>query len=76
MRSTSLLPSHTGPLWPRVVAPDRVQTVRQKEINSELMLNQIVSNKTVYLYKNGLGTKKPTLFDNVTRRTVEYLISI
>ena len=30
---TSLLPSLQGPFWPRVVAPDRVLSMRQIELN-------------------------------------------
>ena len=32
MQSTSSLPSLPGPLWPRVVAPDRVLSVGQVEL--------------------------------------------
>ena len=31
--------------------------------NCILMLNWIVGNRTVYLYKNGFGIKCPTKFD-------------
>ena len=34
-----LLPSLPGSLWPVVVAPDRVLSMGQKELNSVLMLN-------------------------------------
>ena len=48
--SLLLLP---GPLWPKVVAPDKVLSMCQIELNCELMLNWIVRNifdiKTVYL---------------------------
>ena len=57
MQSTYLLPSLPGPLWPRVVAPDKVESMGQIERNSGLMLNWIVWNKTVYMYKNGIGIK-------------------
>ena len=43
-RSTSLLP-----LWPGVVAPDRVLSMDQIKLNSVLMLNWIVWNRTVFL---------------------------
>ena len=33
MRSTPLLPSIPGSLWPRVVTPDRVQSMGQIELN-------------------------------------------
>ena len=39
--SLSLLP---GPLWPRVVAPDRVQSMGQIERNCVITLNWIVWN--------------------------------
>ena len=39
MRSTPLLPSLPGPFWPGVVAPDRVQSMGQIELNRILMLN-------------------------------------
>ena len=39
MESTPLLPSFAGPLWPEVVAPDRVLFKGQIEINSVLMVN-------------------------------------
>ena len=38
MRSTPSLPSLPGPLWPRVVAPDRVISMGQIELNCQLML--------------------------------------
>ena len=48
MRSTPLLPLLPGPLWPGVVAPDRVLSMGQIELNCVLMLNWIVWNKTVF----------------------------
>ena len=39
MRSTSLLPSLPGALWPGVVAPDRVLFMGQIELKCVLMLN-------------------------------------
>ena len=39
VRSTPLLPSLPGPLWPRVVAPYRVLSMGQVELNCVLMLN-------------------------------------
>ena len=41
MRSTPLLPSLPDPLWPGVVAPDRVLSMDQIELNWVLMLNWI-----------------------------------
>ena len=43
------LPSLTGPLWPRVVTPDRVLSMGQTELNCVLMLNWIVWIRTVWL---------------------------
>ena len=48
MWSTPLLQSLTGPFWPAVVALDRVQSMGQRELNCELMLNWIVWNRTVF----------------------------
>ena len=39
MQSTATLPSLPGSLRPTVVAPDRVLSVGQIELNSVLMLN-------------------------------------
>ena len=48
MHGTSLLPSLAGPLWPGVVAPDRVLSMsKKKELNCVLILNWIVWNRTV-----------------------------
>ena len=55
--STSSLLSLPGPLWPGVVAPDRVLSMGLIDLNSELMRNWIVWNRTVYLYRNGFGIK-------------------
>ena len=33
MRSTPLLPSILGPIWHEVVAPDRVLSIKQIELN-------------------------------------------
>ena len=57
MQTTPLLPSLPGPLWPGVVASDRVQSMSPIEQNSVLMLDWIVWNRTVYMYKNGFGIK-------------------
>ena len=37
MQSTPLLPLLPGPLWPGVVAPDRVLSMGQIELNCVLM---------------------------------------
>ena len=39
MQNTPLLPLFPGPLWPRVVALDRVLSMGQIELNYVLMLN-------------------------------------
>ena len=39
MQSTFSLPLLLGPLWPGVVAPDRVLSMDQIELNCVLMLN-------------------------------------
>ena len=39
MQSTTSLPSLSGPLWPGVVAADRVLSMDQIELNCALMLN-------------------------------------
>ena len=39
IRSTSLLPSLPGPLWLGVIAPDRVLSMGQIDLNCVLMLN-------------------------------------
>ena len=42
MQRTHLLPSLPGLLWPGVVAPDKVLSMGQIELNCILMLNCIV----------------------------------
>ena len=39
MQSTPSLPSLPGPLWPGMVAPDKVLPLGQIELNCVLMLN-------------------------------------
>ena len=39
MRITLVLPSLPGPLWPGVVAPDRVLSMVQRELKGVLTLN-------------------------------------
>ena len=48
MWSTPSLPSLPGPLWPGMVASDRVLSMGQIELNRVLMLNWIVWNRTVW----------------------------
>ena len=54
MQSTFSLLLLPGPLKPGVVAPDRVQSMGQTELNSVLMLNWVVWNRTVLMYKMDL----------------------
>ena len=51
MRSTPSLPSLTGPLWPGVVAPVRVLSMGQIELNCVLMQNWIAWNRTILTFK-------------------------
>ena len=55
MWSTPLVPLLPGPLWPKVLAPDRILSMGQIELNCELMLNWIVWNRTIYMYKLDLA---------------------
>ena len=50
MWSTPSLPSLPGPLWSRVVAPDRFLSMGQIELNCVLMLNWIVWNRTILTF--------------------------
>ena len=45
MWSTLSLPLLPGPLWPRLVAPDRVLFMGQIELNCVIMLNWIIWNR-------------------------------
>ena len=51
MWSIPLLLSLQGPLWPGAVASDRDLFMSQIELNCVLMLNWIVWNRTVYMFK-------------------------
>ena len=51
MQRTSSLPYLQGTLWPEVVAPDKVLSLGQTELNRVLMLNWIAWNKTVLYAK-------------------------
>ena len=59
MRRTPLLPSYSGPVWPRVVASDRVLSMGEIEVNCLLVLNWIVWNSTVFIF-NYVLTKNCT----------------
>ena len=50
MQSTSSLPSLSGPLWPKMLAPDRVLSMGQIELNCIFMLNWIAWNRTVLTF--------------------------
>ena len=51
MRFTPSLPSLPGPLWPGEVAPDKILSLGQIELNCVPMLNWITWNKTVLIFK-------------------------
>ena len=51
MQSTPSLPSLPGPFWPGAVAPDRVISMGQIELNCVFMLNWIAWNRTVLTFK-------------------------
>ena len=51
MRSTPSLPSLLGSLWLGVVAPDRVLSLGQIELNCVLMLNWITWNRNLFIFK-------------------------
>ena len=51
MRTTHLLSSLPGSLWPGVVAPDRVLSTGQIELNSVLMQRWTAWNRTVLEFK-------------------------
>ena len=53
MWSIPSLPLLPGPQLPGVVGSDRVLSIDQIELNCILMLNWLVWNRTVYMYKNG-----------------------
>ena len=55
MKSTPSSLSLPGLLCPVVVAPDKVLSMGQIELNRVLTLNWIVWNKTVDMNKNGVG---------------------
>ena len=50
MPSTSSLPSLPCPLWPGVVAHDRVLSIGRVELNRVLTQNWIVWNRTIFTY--------------------------
>ena len=50
-RSTPSLPPLSSLPWPGVIAPDRVLSLSQIELNSVLSLNWIVWNRTILTFK-------------------------
>ena len=50
-QSTCSLPSLSGLLWPEVIAPDRILSMGQIELNCVLMLTRIAWNRTVLAFK-------------------------
>ena len=54
MQSTPSLRSFPDSLWPGVVAPDRVKSTGQIELNCVLMLNGIIWNGTVLWHWNSV----------------------
>ena len=50
MRSSPSLPSFSGPIWPGVLASDKVLFMDQTELNCVIMLNWIVWNRTVWSF--------------------------
>ena len=51
IQSTPSLPLLSGPLWPRMIAPDRVLSMGQKELNCVLLLNWIAWKSNVLTFK-------------------------
>ena len=51
MQSTPSLPSLPGPLWPGLVAPDKVLSMSQIELNCVLTLTWITWNRTISTIK-------------------------
>ena len=71
MGSTPSLPSLPGPLWPKVRAPDIVQSTGKIELKCLLMINWTVWNRTVFTF-NWVLTKNSVLMLNwiVCKRSV------
>ena len=67
MQSTPLLPSLPGPLWPEVVAPDRVLSIDQIELKCVLTLNLVVWNRNVLTFK------LPTHAKRIVRNRTVYM---
>ena len=63
MWSTPLLLSLSVPLWPEMVASDRVLSMGQIGLNCVLMLKWIVWNRNVYMYENVFAIKSTIMVD-------------
>ena len=71
MRSIPSLPLLPGPLWPRVVAPDRVLSLGQIELNCVLMLNWIAWDGTVFCMLDRIVCNRTVLtFNCVWTKTI------
>ena len=72
MWSTHSFPLLPGSLRPRLVVPDRVLSMDQIELNCVLMLNWIIWNRTVYMYKGGFGiTGVRQYFSDTLKRVLQ-----
>ena len=69
MQGTPLLSSLASRLWPGVVAPKRILSMGQIELNSVFMLNWTVWSRIVYMYKNGFCINQKWLIRNKTQPT-------
>ena len=70
IQSTTSLPSLWGQLWPGVVAPDRVLSMGQIELNCILILNWIAWNRTVLTFKLCTYAKLNCLKWNCLTKTI------
>ena len=61
MQHTSSLQLLPGPLWSGVVAPDRILSLGQIELNCVLMLNWTAWNRTVLIFKLHIYSKQSCL---------------
>ena len=72
MRNTPSLLLLLGPLWPGVIAPDRVLSMGQIELNYVLMLNLITWNRTVLTF-NCMWTKTILILNWIVWIRTDYL---
>ena len=61
MQSTSLLPSLPGTFWSGVVAPDMIPSMGQKDLNSVIVRNRVVWNRTVFIKMTYFDVKWPEI---------------